>query len=257
MQINRVDEIMTSGNGTKAIHVTRVISSSPRASALHHQPTVRSKQRSSEVNPNDATGREAVLRERLRAAGITLIRLETREKDASRSACAREWSASRRRLRSSICEAMALLRSPTLDAPAAGAGWGDAAGEGEGEAAATRGVATRGERAAGLARALGFGGEAEEPGEERKLMSRSAGKEPGDDDAGEEAPPRTGRLRVRVRVRDAGAGDASGERKEGSCFGLGLRLGLEAAAGVARGLPMAPLPVGWGWPLRSASAFEV
>ena len=159
------------------------------------------------------------------AAGITFIRLETREKDASRSACAREWSASRRRLRSSICEATALLRSPTLDAPAAGAGWGDTAGEGE--AAATRGLATSGERAAGLARALGFGGEAEEPGEERKLMSRSAG---------EDAPPRTGRLRV--RVRDAGAGDASGERKEGSCFGLGLRFGLEAAAGVARGLPI-------------------
>ena len=189
------------------------------------------------------------MRERLTAAGITLIRLETREKDASRSACAREWSASRRRLRSSICEATALLRSPTLDAPAAGAGWGDAAGAGEGEAAATRGLATRGERAAGLPRALGFGGEAEEPGEERKLMSRSAGEEPGDDNAGEDAPPRTGRLRV--RVRDAGAGDASGKRKEGSCFGLGLRLGLEAAAGVARGLPMAaPLLVSFACPLR-------
>jgi len=87
-----------------------------------------------------------------------------------------------------------------------------------------------------LPRALGFGGEAEEPGEERKLMSRSAGEEPGDDNAGEDAPPRTGR--VRVRVRDAGAGDASGERKEGSCSGLGLRFGLEAAAGVARGLPI-------------------
>lgn len=185
--------------------------------------------------------------------GLTLIRLETREKDASRSACAREWSASRRRLRSSICEATALLRSPTLDAPAAaaaaaaGEGWGDAAGEGEGEATVTRGLATRGERAAGLALArgfgLGFGGEAEEPGEERKPMLRSAGEEPGDDDAGEEAPRRTARL------RDAGAGDASGKRKEGSCLGLGLRLGLEAAAGVARGLPMPPLPVGWP-PLR-------
>ena len=196
------------------------------------------------------------MRERLTAAGITLIRLETREKDASRSACAREWSASRRRLRSSICEATALLRSPTLDAPAAGAGWGDTAGEGE--AAATRGLATSGERAAGLARALGFGGEAEEPGEERKLMPRSAGEEPGDDDAGEEAPPRTGRLRV--RVRDAGAGDASGKRKEGSCFGLGLRFGLEAAAGVARGLPMAPLPVRLACPLGfgfSPSRFEL
>lgn len=179
--------------------------------------------------------------------GLTLIRLETREKEASMSACAREWSASKRRLRSSICEATELLRSPTLDAPAAaaaaaagGEGWGDAAGEGEGEAAATRG-----ERAAGLALPRGFGldfgGEAEDPGEERKPMLRSAGEEPGDDDAGEEAPRRTARL------RDAGACDASGNRKEGSCLGLGLRLGLEeaAATGVARGLPMAPLQVGW------------
>jgi hypothetical protein len=230
-------------------------------------------------------------------------------------------------LRFSICEATAVLRSPTLDTPVAAteAGWGDAAGEG----VAARGLATSGARAASLALALGFGGEAGEPGEERKLMLRSAGENPGDDDTGEEPttarlrvrgagdgdsdgdasgerkegsgfglglglaldlgfglgfggeaepgeerklmlrsageepgdddtgegpPRRVAPLRVRVRVRGVADGVASGERKEEPSFVLGLRLGLEVvAAAVARGLPMAPLPPVGGWPLRFAS----
>lgn len=161
--------------------------------------------------------------------------MATLERDASRSACAREWSPSRRRLRASTCEATAILSSPTLVA-ADFAEAGDAAGE---RVAAAPGLATSGERAAGLAlaRALGLGlgfGEAEEPGEDRKLILGSAGKEdePGDDDAGEE----TACVRARVRV-----GAASGERKEGFGFGLGLalpRLALDVEA-VALGLPMA------------------
>jgi hypothetical protein len=142
----------------------------------------------------------------------------------------REWSASRRRLRASTCEATPLLSWPTLDAAAGVAGAGDAAGEGPEGVAAARGLAMSGESAAGLVlaralvRVLGLGfGEAEEPGEERKLMPGSAGEEedPGDDDAGEE----TARLRARMRAG----------------FGLALalpRLVLDAAA-VALGLPMA------------------
>jgi hypothetical protein len=141
----------------------------------------------------------------------------------------REWSASRRRLRASTCEATPLLSWPTLDAAAGVAGAGDAAGEGPEGVAAARGLA------AGLVRVLGLGfGEAEEPGEERKLMPGSAGEEedPGDDDAGEE----TARLRARMH-----AGAASNEGMEEFGFGLALalpRLVLDAAA-VALGLPMA------------------
>ena len=104
--------------------------------------------------------------------------------------------------------------------------------------------------AAGLGEASSAGLQRKAPTIERQLACSL--EKPGDDDAGEEPPPQIGRL----RVCDAGAGDASGERKEGSCSGLGLRFGLEAAAGVARGLPMAPLPVrlacplGFGFSLR-------
>jgi hypothetical protein len=109
-------------------------------------------------NKQRDTKRRGADRERER---LTLTRLATRENDASRSACAREWSASRRRLRASTCEATALLSSPTLEAAAGAASAGDAAGEGE----AARGLATSGERAAGLALVLSSGfGEAEEPG---------------------------------------------------------------------------------------------
>jgi hypothetical protein len=132
-------------------------------------------------------------------------------------------------LRASTCEATPLLSWPTLDAAAGVAGAGDAAGEGPEGVAAARGLA------AGLVRVLGLGfGEAEEPGEERKLMPGSAGEEedPGDDDAGEE----TARLRARMH-----AGAASNEGMEEFGFGLALalpRLVLDAAA-VALGLPMA------------------
>lgn len=79
-------------------------------------------------------------------------RLEAREREASRSVCTREWSPSRRCLRDSICDAAALLRSPTLDTNAAAAG-GAPAERGE----TGRGLARGGERAAGLALALELG----------------------------------------------------------------------------------------------------
>lgn len=144
-------------------------------------------------------------------------------------------------MRFSICEATAVLRSPTLDNPFADteAGWRDAAGEG----VAVRGLATKGARAARLALALGFGGEAEKPGEEGKLMLSSAGEDPGDDDAGEEPTPRT----VRLRVRGAGDGDESGETKEGRDLGLALDLSFglgfdgEAEPGEERNLTLRPV----------------
>ena len=90
-------------------------------------------------------------------------RLDARESEASRSVCAREWIPSRRRLRDSICDAVALLRSWTLETAEAAAG---AAGE--------RGLASGGERAAGLALGLddldlGAGSGETEDGEETKL----------------------------------------------------------------------------------------
>jgi hypothetical protein len=138
-------------------------------------------------------------------------------------------------LRASTCEATPLLSWPTLDAAAGVAGAGDAAGEGPEGVAAARGLAAGLVLAQALVRVLGLGfGEAEEPGEERKLMPGSAGEEedPGDDDAGEE----TARLRARMH-----AGAASNEGMEEFGFGLALalpRLVLDAAA-VALGLPMA------------------
>lgn len=75
--------------------------------------------------------------------------METWESEASRSVCAREWSPSRRRLRDSICDAAALLRSPTLETTEVAAA-GVAAERGE----AGLGLASGGERAAGLALVL-------------------------------------------------------------------------------------------------------
>lgn len=158
-------------------------------------------------------------------------RLEAREREASRSVWAREWSSSRRRLRASICEAAALLRSPTLETAADagdGAGAPGATAAERGEAVPVRGLAS-GERLDDLDLGAGFG-EAEDPGEERKLRPAAVGVD-GDDDDGEEGP-------ARARARADGGGGATGERKE-CALGLVLaRLGLEAAAVVALGLAM-------------------
>jgi hypothetical protein len=175
--------------------------------------------------------------------------LEAWESEASRSVCAREWSPSRRRLRDSICDAAAPLRSPTLEIDEVAAA-GVAAERGE----AGRGLASGGERAAGLALALALGldgldlgsgsGEAED-GDETKLTY--PGEEgDGDGDGEEEAP--------RLRLRVAAVAGAGGERKVGLDLGLGL-LDLDAApaaraatAAVALGLPMAvAVAVGWLW----------
>jgi hypothetical protein len=130
-----------------------------------------------------------------------LNRLEAREREASRSVWAREWSSSRRRLRASICEAAALLRSPTLETAADagdGAGAPGATAAERGEAVPVRGLAS-GERLDDLDLGAGFG-EAEDPGEERKLRPAAVGVD-GDDDDGEEGP-------ARARARADGGGGA-------------------------------------------------
>jgi hypothetical protein len=176
--------------------------------------------------------------------------LEAWESEASRSVCAREWSPSRRRLRDSICDAAAPLRSPTLEIDEVAAA-GVAAERGE----AGRGLASGGERAAGLALALalalgldgldlGSGSGEAEDGEETKLTNPGEeGDGDGDGDGEEEAP--------RLRLRVAAVAGAGGERKVGLDLGLAL-LDLDAPAPVARaatavvalGLPMA-VAVGW------------
>ena len=61
---------------------------------------------------------------------VTLMRLEMREWEASRSRTESPWSASRRRLSESRLEAARVLRSPTVDAEAGvGTGKGDADAE--------------------------------------------------------------------------------------------------------------------------------